>query len=122
MLRRDWLKSILVGLLVLLQQFFGVNLRLNSDDEEESTMRVWLDIYDPTHTDIVTDGPIFVRSAQVRRGLDETGSCSVDLVGIDPRVVVYHANRAWNITSRALYHAHRTWNITPRVVYHAYRA
>ena len=32
-------------------------------------MRVWLDIYDPTHTDIVTDGPIFVRSAQVRRGL-----------------------------------------------------
>lgn len=94
MLRRDWLKSMLVGLLVLLQQFFGVTLRLDSDEnEEQATMRIWLDVYNPNHTVMVADGPIFLRSAQVRRGLDETGSCSVDLVGIDPRVVTYLAPR-----------------------------
>ena len=50
-------------------------------------MRIWLDIYDPTYTNKLGDGPIFVRGANVRRGLDETGSGSADLNGVDPRVI-----------------------------------
>lgn len=56
-------------------------------------MRTWVEVYDPTHTTKLGDGPIFVKSAQVRRGLDETGSCSVDLNGVDPRVIALLAPR-----------------------------
>lgn len=50
-------------------------------------MRIWLDIYDPTYTNKLGDGPIGVTGASIKRGLDETGSGSADLQGIDPRVL-----------------------------------
>lgn len=55
--------------------------------KEEAAVRLWLEVFDTTYTTKLGDGPIFVRSANVRRGLDETGSASADVNGVDPRAL-----------------------------------
>ena len=50
-------------------------------------MRVWMDVYNPSYTTKLGDGPIFLKSASISRALDETGNGQAELVGIDPRVV-----------------------------------
>lgn len=52
-------------------------------------MQTWIDVYDPTYSTIVADGPIFIESVIVNRGLDEIGDCSISLSGVDPRAIAY---------------------------------
>jgi hypothetical protein len=50
-------------------------------------MLAWIEVYDPTYTVRLGDGPIFVKSAAFSRALDETGDGNAELIGIDPRVL-----------------------------------
>lgn len=50
-------------------------------------MKVWMDIWDPTYTEKLGDGPILLKSASINRALDETGDGSAEMPGIEPRVI-----------------------------------
>jgi hypothetical protein len=56
-------------------------------------MRVWMDVWNPTYTTKLGDGPIFLKSASISRALDETGDGSAELIGIDPRVLALVESR-----------------------------
>lgn len=71
----------------MIDEVLSVQLSRRKYDKDFLIVRIWLDIYDPTYTNKLGDGPIRVRGAKVKRGLDETGSGSADLNGIDPRVI-----------------------------------
>lgn len=50
-------------------------------------MPVWLDIYDPTYTTRIGDGPVFIQSASFTRALNECSSGSANLDGLDLRAL-----------------------------------
>lgn len=56
-------------------------------------MRIWMDVWNPTYTEKLGDGPISLKSASISRALDESGDGSAEMVGIDPRVIALLESR-----------------------------
>lgn len=56
-------------------------------------MQVQIVIYDPSYTNVLTDGPIWVTEARVERRLDMLGRCSVNIPATQKRALNYIDSR-----------------------------